>query len=148
MTTFEDNLDVNNNQTESDSAEDDGLSAVNVSGYSSKNNRVATRYVRDDIIVVLCEITPFSFSKEIFIDFVRLNDITSRGISFSSKHHLTVQKKIVLNLIFHSEVTFKIPATIVYRSKGSPYQYGVKFDCDNHKLSDHLLETQRNLVFK
>ncbi len=145
MTTFEHNPNIN---SESDATEDDGLSAVNVSGHSSKNKRVATRYIRDDIIVVLCEITALSFGKEIFIDFVKLNDITSRGMSFSSPHHITVHKKIVLNLKFYSEVAFKIPATIVYRSKKSPHQYGVKFDCDYAELSDHLLETQRTLVFK
>lgn len=130
--------------------EDDGLSAVNLSNLSSNNKRVATRYVRNDIVVVLCEMLAFSLvSKEIFIDFVKLNDITGRGISFSSSQYMTIRKKIVLNLKFHhSEISFKINATIVYRSDISPYQYGVKFDSDNHELSEYLLETQRNLVFK
>jgi hypothetical protein len=119
-----------------------------MSNWSSNNKRVAPRYVRDDIVVALCEVTHFSFGKEIFVDFVKLNDITSRGISFLSPHYLAVNKRIVLNLIFHSEVAFKIPACVIYRSKKSPYQYGVKFDYDHHALSDHLLETQRNLVFR
>ncbi len=128
--------------------EDDGLSAVNVSECSVKNHRVAPRYIRDDIVVALCEITHLSFGKEVFIDFVKLNDITSRGLSFSSAQHVAVNKKIVLNLRFHTEVTFKIPASIVYRINSSPYQYGVKFDYDNHELSDHLLETQSKLIFR
>lgn len=133
-----------------DSTEDDGLSEVNLSNLSSKNKRVATRYVRDDIVVALCEITQLSFGKENFIDFVTLNDITSRGLSFSTFQYMAIRKKIVLNLKFHlSEQTFKIAATVVYRSESPPpYQYGVKFDYDNHELSDHLLETQRTLVFK
>lgn len=130
------------------SLEDDGLSAVNISEYSVKNKRVAPRYIRDDIVVALCEITHLSFGKEVFIDFVKLNDITSRGLSFSSIQHIGVHKKIVLNLRFHTEVTFKIPANIVYRINSSPYQYGVKFDYDNHELSDHLLETQSKLLFR
>jgi hypothetical protein len=97
---------------------------------------------------VLCEITHLSFGKEFFIDFVKLNDVTSRGLSFSSVQHLAVNKKIVLNLRFNTAVTFKIPASIIYRINATPYQYGVKFDYDNQKLSDHLLETQSKLVFK
>jgi hypothetical protein len=148
MTIFEDKPDVNNNQTESKQTEDDGLSAVNMSNWSSKNKRVAPRYVRDDIVVVLCETTHLSFGKEFFIDFVKLNDLSSRGLSFSSSHHIAVNKKIVLNLRFNTTVTFKIPASIIYRINTSPYQYGVKFDNDNQELSDHLLETQSKLVFK
>jgi hypothetical protein len=138
----------NYHQPTSNSSEDDGLSAMNPSNSSSTNKRVGTRYVRDDIVVVLCEITQFGFGKENFIDFVTLNDINSRGLSFSTTQYLAIRKKIVLNLKFHSEKTFKIPATIVYRSASSPFQYGVKFGSDNHELSDHLLETQRLLVFK
>jgi hypothetical protein len=130
------------------SAEDDGLSAVNFANWSAKNHRVAPRYIRDDIVVVLCEITHLSFGKEVFIDFVKLNDITSRGLSFSSPQHIGVHKKIIMNLRFNTEVTFKIPASIVYRMNSTPYQYGVKFDYDNHDLSDYLLETQSKLVFR
>jgi hypothetical protein len=148
MTIFENKPDVNNNQTASEPTEDDGLSAVNMSVCSSGNKRVAPRYIRDDIVVALCETTHLSFGKEFFIDFVKLNDITSRGLSFSSLHHIAVNKKIVINLRFNTAVTFKIPASIIYRINTSPYQYGVKFDYDNQKLSDHLLETQSKLVFK
>jgi hypothetical protein len=155
MTTFENNTDSNNNHAESERTPDDGLSAVDMSGLSSQNKRVAPRYIRDDIIIALCEITPFSFGREVFIDFVKLNDITSRGLSFSTTHHLTTHKKIVLNLIFHSEVAFKISGTIIYRTSTVIYrtqavvfQYGVKFDSDHNELSEHLLETQSKLVFK
>ena len=148
MSTFEDKMDAIHDEFMSDLTGDDGLSAINLSRSSYKNKRVATRYVRNDIIIALCEITQFSFGKEIFIDFVKLNDITSRGLSFSIDQYIAINKKIVLNLAFHSEKTFKITATIVYRSNSTPYQYGVKFAYDNYELSDHLLETQRNLVFK
>jgi hypothetical protein len=148
MSTFKDKMNTMHDQFMSDLVTDDGLSAVNLSKATGKNKRVATRYVRDDIILALCEITQFSFGKEIFIDFVKLNDITGRGLSFSINQYIAINKKVVLNLAFHSERTFKITATIIYRTNSSPYQYGVKFTADNYQLSDHLLETQRNLVFK
>lgn len=151
MPTREDNTETTNQQSSFELSEDEGLSAVDVSVLSRENKRVAPRYVRDDIAVALCEITPFSFGKEIFVEFVKLNDITGRGISFSSSQFITVRKKIILNFRFHSDMTFKISASIVYRSNISPYQsyqYGVKFDNDSSDLSDHLLETQRKLVFK
>lgn len=50
MSTFE-------NKTEKfnfDSVEDDGLSAIDISKSTTKNKRIATRYVRDDIAVALC----------------------------------------------------------------------------------------------
>jgi hypothetical protein len=130
--------------------EDENLSAVSLLRNFAfrKNKRIAPRYVRDDIVVALCEISLLSFGKEIFLGFVRLNDITSRGLSFYSMQQISVNKKIVLNLKFHTETTFKITATIIYRIHHSPYQYGVRFDFDQQDLGDHLLETQRTLVFK
>lgn len=148
MPTFEDKAADVNTESQFDLAEDDGLSAVNVLIPCAKNQRIATRYVRDDIAVALCETTPLSFGKEIFIDFVTLNDITGRGISFLSTQYIAVHKKIILNLRFHSDMTFKINATIVYRSNRPPYQYGIKFDYDHRDLSDHILDTQRTLTFK
>ncbi|MDD1605438.1 MAG: hypothetical protein LUO95_04650 [Methylococcaceae bacterium] len=148
MPNIEDKTEASDNQSTFDLDEDDGLSDVNVLIPSSNNKRIATRYVRDDIAVALCETTAISFGKEIFIDFVTLNDITGRGISFSSMQYITLRKRVILNLRFHSNTTFKIHATIVYRSNTAPYQYGIKFDSDNRELSDHLLDTQRNLVFK
>jgi hypothetical protein len=150
MSSFEDKLlAAINDQSPVDSVEDDGLAMVNVSTYSNKNKRVAPRCVRDDIVVVLCETTPLSFGREIFMGFVELNDITGRGISFSSSQYLPTHKKILLHMQFRSKMTFKIPSTIVYRVGGAPpYQYGIKFDEDNYELSDHLLETQLKLIFK
>lgn len=148
MSTLEDKAELTNTESTFTIADDDGLSAINVLVPTVKNKRIATRYMRDDIAVVLCEITPFSFGKEVFIDFVKLNDITGRGISFFSTQQIPVNKKVILNLRFHSDMTFKINATIIYRSNVSPYQYGIKFDHDHRELSDHILDTQRTLVFK
>jgi hypothetical protein len=148
MSTLEDKAEVTNTESTFTITEDDGLSAINVLVPTGKNKRIATRYMRDDIAVALCEITPFSFGKEVFIDFVKLNDITGRGISFFSTQQIPVNKKVILNLRFHSDMTFKINATIIYRSNVSPYQYGIKFDHDHRELSDHILDTQRTLVFK
>lgn len=148
MSIIEDKAEAINTESTFNVAEDDGLSPVNVLIPTGKNKRIATRYMRDDIAVALCEITPFSFGKELFIDFVKLNDITGRGMSFLSTIHIPLNKKIILNLRFHSDMTFKINATIIYRSNTPPYQYGIKFDHDHRDLSDHILDTQRTLVFK
>ena len=123
------------------------LSAVNLLEKGIKNKRISPRYVRDDIVVALCEPTTF-FGKETFVSFVKLNDIASRGLAFSTEHQLVAQKKIILNLWFQSEIAFKINATIVYKLNSKPYQYGAKFDEENHDLADHILETQRKLVFR
>lgn len=141
-------------------ATDHELSDVDVAELTVKNKRVAPRYVRDDIAIALCE--PISLlHKEVFIDFVELNDIATRGLSFFSVHHLTIHKKIVLNLHFETGKTFKINATIAYRlnvlgnlpaqyklESALIYQYGVKFDGDNYALADHLLDTQKRLVLR
>ena len=129
---------------------DHELSEVNLAESNIKNKRVAPRYVRDDIVVALCELTTF-FNKEIFIEFVKLNDISSRGLSISSSQNFAVQKKVILNLHFQTgrTRTFKISATIVYKlNTSTAYNYGVKFDEDNHDLADHLLDTQRKLILK
>lgn len=129
-------------------SEEDGLSTVNMATATEKNQRVSPRYVRDDITVAVCKTTPLSFGKEIFIGFVNLNDISSRGVSFSTSLHIKLRQKIILNLRFHSGIVFKITAMVVHRSLRLPYQYGVKFDVDNHKLGDHLLTSQRTLIVK
>lgn len=126
---------------------DADLAAFNINESDVKNKRTSPRYVRDDIVVVLCEASKFS-NKEIFMGFVTLNDIATRGISFSCTHDLALQKKIILNLRFETGMIFKINGTVIYKIGKNPYQYGVKFDEDNHTLADHLLETQRKLVFK
>ncbi len=107
-----------------------------------KNERLITRYVRADISVALCEITPLSYGKEQFIDFVILNDINRNGLSFSSSHDISTRQKIILNIRFYSNITFKMPASIAYRTNTLPYQYGIKFDQENHDLSEHLSDTQ------
>lgn len=129
--------------------EEDGLSAVNLSSqnWSSKNKRISPRYVRDDIVIALCETTSLNRG-ELFIDFVHLNDVTSRGLSFSSARRFSTNKKIILNLRFRTEVSFKISGTIIHRINSMPYQYGVKFDSTNHELSEYLLESQSILIFK
>ncbi len=149
MTSFsQDKLIEINEQNPLDCVEDDGLTIVNISNWSSKNKRRAPRYVREDIVVALCETTTLSFGKEVFLGFVELNDITSRGASIVSTQYLATNKKISLHLQFQSKTIFKISATIVYRINEPPYQYGLKFDEDNHELSEHLLKTQLKLIFR
>ncbi len=141
MTIFEDNNEVPDQAT-LPFGKDQELYADNELFPSSKNERITNRYVRDDISVALCEITPISYGKEIFIDFVILNNITGSGMSFTSAHDISTRKKIILNIRFYSNTTFKIHASIAYRTNTPPYLYGIKFDSENYDLSQHLSETQ------
>lgn len=129
-------------------AKDAELSAMELLEKPIKNKRISPRYVRDDIVVVLCEPASSFSSKEVFMGFVKLNDIASRGISFFSEQYLVSQKKIVLYFRFQTDRTFRINATVVYRLNTKPYQYGVKFDEENSELAEHLLETQKKLVLR
>jgi hypothetical protein len=169
MPAFEDKTEKTSDKLNFDPVEDnDGLSAIDLSKSTTKNRRIATRYVRDDIAVALCEPLPLSFGQEIFLGFVNLMDITGRGIAFSSTKKMRVNKKIILNFKFLSGLDFKINAAIVNRSEGIHYQlgikenlyyqisfkddlyyqYGIKFDYYNQEFSEHILKTQIKLAFK
>lgn len=114
-----------------------------------KNNRIAVRYIRDDIAASVCKIRLFNFgfltNKEILVDLI---DISSKGVLISTNKKLPLKKKITLTLKFENTVTFQIKASIVRKTSVLEYQYGIKFDRLNNELGDYLLETQRKLIFK
>ncbi len=113
------------------------------------NRRKSTRYVRYDIGVTVRKISFFNFSfiKDWEIS-VKLVDISSRGVLIASPMRLDINKKINLIIRFSDFTEFEVPGTIVRKSPGGAYAYGVKFDRINEDLAEHLLNTQRKLKFK
>jgi PilZ domain len=120
-----------------------------LTGPYPNNKRKSTRYVRNDIGVTVSKISLFNFS---FIKnwgiAVKLVDISSRGVLISSPMRLAVRKKIQLNLRFSDFKEFDVTGSIVRKSPGDDYVYGIKFDRINNSLADHILKTQRKLKFK
>jgi hypothetical protein len=118
----------------------------NLSKNQSKNQRITTRYIRDDITASVFKVSLLSFGpRRIPVDLI---DISSKGVLISSPKKLGINKKIILDLKFGGDRTFKIKAKIVRKSDSSNYQYGIKFDHYNNALGDYLLEIQSKLVFK
>ena len=114
-----------------------------------KNNRIAVRYIREDIAASVCKIRLFNFgfliNKEILVDLI---DISSKGVLISTNKKLPLKKKITLTLKFEDAKTFQIKACVIRKVSALANQYGIKFDCLNDELGDYLLETQRKLIFK
>ena len=114
-----------------------------------KNNRVAVRYIREDIAASVCKIRLFNFgfliNREILVELI---DISSKGVLISTNKKLPLKKKITLTLKFEDTKTFQIKACVVRKTPALEYQYGIKFDRLNNELGDYLLETQRKLIFK
>jgi hypothetical protein len=123
----------------------DSLFNCDFSETLTKNQRIATRYIRDDIAASVRRMGLFCFGGETS---VQLMDITSKGVLIATSKKFRVNKKINLTLEFASGKIFKIKAAVVHKSDLSPYQYGIKFDRYNNELGDYLLETQSKLVFK
>ncbi len=127
----------------------DDWDEMDVSKNTWKNQRIAVRYVREDIAASVCKISWFSlgfrFNKDILVELI---DISSRGVLISTNKKLKVNKKITLTLKFEDSKTFKIPSKIVRKVPGKENQYGIKFDRLSNALGEYLLETQRKLVFR
>ena len=121
--------------------EDDWLN-FDFSDDLQKNNRVAVRYVREDIAASVCKIRLFNFgfliNKEILVELI---DISSKGVLISTNKKLSIKKKITLTLKFEDAKTFQIKACVVRKVPVLEYQYGIKFDRLNDELGDYLLET-------
>jgi hypothetical protein len=112
----------------------------------SNNQRITTRYIRDDISASVFKVSLLSFGpRRIPVDLI---DLSCKGVLISSPKKLSINKKIILDLKFGCGRTFKIKAKIVRKSDSSNYQYGIKFDRYNNALGDYLLETQSKLIFK
>jgi hypothetical protein len=112
---------------------------------SKKNIRVATRFIREDIVASINVSGLLSFGKTIPVN---LMDIASRGVMISTNQRLGINKKLTLTLQFKSGKAFVIKGVVVRRSGLSNEEYGIKFDRCNDELGDYLLETQGKLIFK
>lgn len=112
-----------------------------------KNQRLATRYIREDIAASVCKVSWFNFgfrfNKNIIAELI---DISSKGVLIATDQKLPLNKKITITLTFEDNKSFIIVAKVVRKARDS--QYGIKFDRSNDALGDYLLETQRKLVFK
>ncbi|MGZ8135851.1 MAG: hypothetical protein ACXW1W_00975 [Methylococcaceae bacterium] len=125
-------------------AQDDFLN-FDFTSHLMKNKRIATRYIRKDIIASVNNIGFFSSDKDIPVELV---DIASKGALIWTTKKLDIKKKITLNLTFKTGKTFVIKARFVYKLGKTVYRYGIKFDSYNNELGDYLLETQSKLVLK
>jgi hypothetical protein len=110
-----------------------------------KNNRVTTRFIRDDIAVAINVPGRLGFGKTISVN---LMDISCKGALISTGEKLGINKQITLDLQFKTGKKFVIKAKIVRHSSSPRNEYGIKFDSYNNELGDYLLETQDKLIFK
>lgn len=123
----------------------DGLFGDDLPGEDIKNNRIATRFVREDIDA---SITDLSFLNRSKAHPVHLMDITSKGVLIKSDKKLKINQTLTLKLKFLAGKEFAIKAKVVRVADSTNNQYGVKFDRYNNELGDYLLDTQTKLVFK
>jgi len=112
---------------------------------SLDNNRMATRYIREDIKASVYVKTFLGFGKTVNVE---LLDITSKGVLVTTDEKLSMNKKINLTLKFDTGKTFDIKAKIVRHAASAKNEYGIQFDAYNNELGDYLLETQDKLIFK
>lgn len=110
-----------------------------------KNQRVATRCVRQDIAAYISDLGLFSFGKTVS---VKLLDITSKGVLIATDKKLSINQKLTLTLCFYSGKTFVIKSSVARIAPLAHYEYGIKFNQFNNELGDYLLSTQSKLVFK
>jgi hypothetical protein len=115
------------------------------------NQRLATRYIRNDIKGVFYKIdfftsVGFNFFRRLIP--IQILDISSRGVLVSTDKKFKIDTKIVLGLKFRHGKSFRIKAEVVRKSTVSDYEYGIKFDEYNNELGDCLVETQSELKFK
>ncbi len=115
------------------------------------NQRLATRFIRNDIKAIFYKIdifTSFGFNFFRRLVSVELLDISSKGALISTDKKLKIDTKIILGLKFKSDQTFRIKAQVVRKSTTSDYEYGIKFDLPYNDLGDYLVKTQNQLKFK
>lgn len=115
------------------------------------NQRLATRYVRNDISAVFYKIDMFTslgfnFFRRLIK--VQLLDISSKGVLISTDRKLKINTKIVLGLKFKSGKSFRIKASVVRKCASSEFEYGIKFDDCHNDLGDYLVASQSELKFK
>ncbi len=135
------------NSTDNNTDFDDDIFGFQAESTEQKiiNNRVAIRYVRNDIHVTLITLNIFNLPKK---NMVKLIDISSKGIAIKCNQKLALKTKVIIQLIFRDKRMFKISAIIVHRINKENNEYGLQFVKFNNKLGDYLLSTQNDLVFK
>ncbi len=111
----------------------------------NNNRRVAVRYLRDDIILILKK---YGLLKWQILPQSKLLDISSKGAYICSSTPLDINKKIMLIFAFKDGKQFQTKATIVHNHPTNTFCYGVDFKKMQHALGDHLIESQEQLVFK
>jgi hypothetical protein len=131
--------------TEDDHNDFNDLSSADFLEYLAKNNRIAARFVREDIAAAIGDLGLLNFGK---VFAVGLLDINSRGALIESKKKLNIGQTLTLALKFRTGKLFMIKSKVARISPTSGDQYGIKFDRYNDELGEHLLETQSDLVFK
>lgn len=104
------------------------------------NNRISVRYRRNDIKVVI-KTHSLLFPRLIHVN---LLDISSKGAAVSSIKKLRLKSRVSVFLQFADGRRFNIIATV--NNKSEP-RYGLKFDCYQTELADHLLASQTDLLF-
>lgn len=109
------------------------------------NRRLAVRYLRDDIIVVVKQ---FSLFKWRILPQVQLIDISSKGAYICSSTKLQLKNKLLMVFAFEDGKQFRAHGKIIYNNPKETYCYGIKFDQFEHALGDHLVKSQRQLIFK
>jgi hypothetical protein len=132
-------LDMNHSSNINDSFDFDSQSDNTI------NNRVTTRFIRDDITVTIKAPGRFYISKPITVN---LMDISCKGVLISTDKKFGINKQITLTLEFTSGKVFVIKAKIARHTSSSLNEYGVKFDSYNNELGDYLIESQDKLIFK
>lgn len=125
-----------------------------LSGFSKLGNlRKSVRYVRKDITAFISQPDIFGtyrlFSVSCAVK-VRLFDISSRGSLIAGPSGLDLRKnqKVMLTLIFDSNMMFEFTAKVVREVTEDRKLYGIKFDKVNNDLGEYLLESQSDLIFK
>lgn len=111
----------------------------------TKNQRIATRFVREDIDATISDLGLLNMGKTFA---VKLIDITSKGVLIESKKKLGINQTLTLTLKFKTGKVFVIKAKVARVSTSEKDHYGIKFDKYNNELGDYLLDTQTKLVFK
>ena len=107
-------------------------------------NRIAVRYIREDITLTL---KPDGFFKWGKPPQVRLRDISSKGVFVSCRTELKLKKKYILTFRFKDGKQFQTHGMVVNHPENSLY-YGIKFDTFEHELGDYLVVTQKDLNLK
>jgi hypothetical protein len=111
----------------------------------TKNHRIATRFVREDIDASIGDLGLLNMGKTFT---VKLIDITSKGVLIESKKKLGINQTLTLTLQFKTGKAFVIKSKVARVSTSEKDHYGIKFDKYNNELGDYLLDTQTKLVFK